>query len=327
MFRTSLLLGLILALTCASFTNGQQLNQDNNPLGTGYDQSRLDMTISRDGKIFGSFTKDGNAIYFESVRGEPNKIDGSEGGLYDPDAPRYGLDIRILDWNHAPFLVQFGGSKPEISSWGDETGSENGFAVDPAERLRAFGMLPETAAGLRAHMKQKKRSITDDDRSDIEQIIALLESVQSEDLNNDENTSGATSATYTHKAYIKKKSAFYGAFEAEHSAVLLRIYSSSGSLLREQSYCNHGTCATSSAMSTKCSNSFVKGNSNVYTMDRACDQWSLYITNWSGHGHVCNNDTLQQYLSIQGSGNLNWGICDFGPASIFAYYRKAPSCQ
>lgn len=340
--KRSLWLGIVvvLAFTFTSSTDGQTVDKKAKPSGPRAVLSRLEVTSSGAGMVSGSFTTGGYTIYFEAVRGEANKSDDSETPLYDADAPPYGLDIRVMDWNHTPFLVQTADSTPVMRSWADDGAKDNAFSIDPSERLRAFGMLPATVKALKTYAKQEKEAMSDLDQSDLEQVIALLESVRSWELQerswelqDSDNTleasmsSQAAVVTYTHKAFIMKKSAFFGALEAEHSAVLLRIYSSKGALLKQQSYCNHGTCATDPSMSAKCFGSFVKRNTNVYTKDRACDQWSSYIFTRSGHGHVCNNDTLQQYLSVKGSDNLNWGICDFPWVSLLAYYRKAPNCQ
>ena len=234
-----------------------------------------------------------------------------------------------MDWNHIPFLVQTAASKPVSSTWVNDA-QGNSFWIDPAERRRAFEVLPAMSNALKRYIKSN--GLPNINQPELDQVLALLESVRAEDLENaDKSPVGLegpqAATTYTHKAFIMKKSAFYGALEAEHSAVLLRIYSSGGSLLRQQSYCNHGTCATASSMYAKCYGSFIKGNTNVTTIDQACDQYSSYIFTQAGHGHVCNNDTLQQYLSVKGSANQNWGICDFNWTALLAYYRTAPSCQ
>jgi hypothetical protein len=277
--------------------------------------------------VSGSFTTGGYTIYFEAVRGDANPSD-------DFDAPAYGMDIRVMDWNHKPFLMQSATSTPLLSSWADDGTKDNVFSLDLSERLRAFIMLPAAAKALKVYARNE--NAPDVERSDLEQVIALLESVRSSDLQDADKTrvasmrSHAATTTYTHKAFVMRKTAFFKSnpFEWEHSALLLRIYSSGGTLVKQQSYSNHGTPATDPSMQSKCFGSFVKANANVYTTDRACDQFgSLYVTNRYLVGHVCNNDTRQQYLSVKGSSNTNWGICSFGVPAIVAYYSTAPNCD
>jgi len=293
-------------------------------------QRGLEVRRPEQGMLSGSFTAAGRTIYFEAIRGDANPPD-------DFNAPAYGMDIRVMDSNHTPFLMQSATSTPLLSSWADDGSKDTVISLDLSERLRAFLMLPAAAKALRGYAKSEKAT-SEVEQEDLEQVIALLESVRSSDLQDADNTRvssirpgvATTTTTYTHKAFVMRKTAFFASnpLEWEHSALLLRIYSSGGTLVKQQSYSNHGTPATDPSMQSKCFGSFVKANANVYTTDRACDQFgSLYIFNKYLVGHVCNNDTRQQYLSVKGSSNTNWGICSFGGAAILAYYSKAPNCD
>lgn len=291
-------------------------------------QRGLEVTRPEYGMLSGSYTAAGRTIYFEAIRGDANPSD-------DFEAPAYGMDIRVMDWNHTPFLMQNATSTPLLSSWADDGTKDNVFSLDLSERRRAFIMLPAAARALKVYARNDN-AMSEVEQSDLEQVIALLESVRSSDLQDADNTrvaskrSHAATTTYTHKAFVMRKTAFFqkNPLEWEHSALLLRIYSSGGTLVRQLSTSNHGTPATDPSMKAKCFGSFVKPNSNVYTMDRACDQFgSLYITKANFRGHVCNNDTRQQYLSVKGSSNMNWGICSFSGVALLAYYSKAPNCD
>lgn len=291
-------------------------------------QKAFEVMRVSDGVMTGSFTSKGRTIYFESKRGDANPGN-------DPDAPPYAMDIRIMDSNRVPFIIQSGGSSPALNPWGEDESNQDGFDLDLAERLRAFRMLPAAASTLTAYLEQNSDTISYLDETDLRQIIDLMASDRSKQLQNLESADDARnfleapSATFTHKAFVMRKQAFFNGFPGEHSALLLRIYSGTR-IVRELVTCNHGTCATQSSMYSKCLGSFQKSNSNIYTRDQACDQFSSpYITQgWPYvYGHVCNNDTRQQYLSVKGSSNMNWGICYFSGTSILAYYRYAPSCD
>lgn len=297
-------------------------------------QPKLEVTSTADGVITGSYTAGGRTIYFEAIRGEANVTN-------DPDAPPYGMDIRVMDGNHTSFLMQSANSTPLSNSWANDGTEDNAFGIDPAQRLGAFRMLPVAARALKNYLKQSKGTMSNLDQSDLLQLIALLESVRADTLYDSESalepeTAGeALTATYTHKTYIFRKDAWFNGSPGDHSAVLLRIYSSGGSLVRQWRSCNHGTCADQSPpMYAKCFRSFLKGNTSIPTPDRACDQFrSPYVvrTTWPytiyASGHVCNNDTRQQYLSIKGSSNINWGICSFNPVTLGVLYRRAPDCD
>lgn len=327
--KRSLWLGLVVILAFTSSIVGQTVGQKTKPSESRAARPRLEVTSSGPGMVSGSFATGGYTIYFEAVRGDANPPD-------DFDAPAYGMDIRVMDWNHIPFLMQSATSTPLLSSWADDGTKDNVVSLDLSERRRAFIMLPAAARALKVYARNDN-AMSEVERSDLEQVVALLESVRPRDLQDADNTrvaskrSHAATTTYTHKAFVMRKTAFFKSnpFEWEHSALLLRIYSSGGTLVKQQSYSNHGTPATDSSMKSKCFGSFVKPNANVYTMDRACDQFgSLYTTSSRVLvGHVCNNDTRQQYLSVKGSSNMNWGICKFGIAAILAYYTNAPDCD
>lgn len=279
-----------------------------------------------EGIVSGSFTMACDTIYFEAIRG--GMIESP-----DPDAPLYALDIRIMDQNHIPFFVQTAGPTPMARSWYADKEKSESLPLDIGGRQRAFAILPSAARALRAYQKHtdhpaeatdRRRCVSPGPDWEIERVVAMMESLTIGDMQDIEGACPAAVrapqanavATYTHKVTIKKKSAnFPLAQEWEHSAVLLQIYQAGGALLTDYYTCNHGACAIDPSMSTQCTTSVTKANINYYMWDLMCDYYgSPYLL------HLCNSDTLQEYLSVVNSSSQDWGIC-------FTPRVYAPSCQ
>lgn len=122
MRRVILMLGL---LVCALvFTRGSMAEAKS-------EQSLLQVKILSVKEIGGSFTKDGRTIYFETRKGAPNPDD-------DPDAPLFELDIRIMDENHIPFVVQIAGHRPIDEKWNEEQKSFENIPINREERTAFF---------------------------------------------------------------------------------------------------------------------------------------------------------------------------------------------
>jgi hypothetical protein len=274
-------------------------------------QHGLRVSISDDGHVTGSFTKGKSTLYFEAIRGEA--IDSAE-----PDAAPFTLDINVQDDSHTPFLIQGHGPTPATKAYYENLVTSQATPVDEGVRRRAFALLPAAVVALTDYTEEH-----DLNAWEIRQIIALMNSVTLSDIEDADTEASSSSsriapsaiATYKHVVTIKRKAAFDIKWELEHSALLLAIYNSKGSLLSQTSTCNHGACATSSSMTTKCTSTFLKPYLTIYAWDLMCDGFGY----WYG-GHTCNTDTRQEYLSIKGSSSQNWGICS-------VKYLYAPSCD
>lgn len=133
----------------------------------------------------------------------------------------------------------------------------------------------------------------------------------SADMN--EKTSGTT---YRHKAHIQRKPA-YGVTWYDHSAIKVNVYYSDGALYGIFYTSNHGAAATDPSMSTKCYQNYSGRLNLVPYYSNSCESYgSEYWT------HVCNNDTLVQWMNVQT--NYYWlpvsAQC-WGP-----YLLYAPNC-
>lgn len=236
----------------------------------------------------------------------------------DESSP-YEVDVRFLDRNGSPFLVQVGGHAYIDSKWRDEDTAQD-FEVLPERRaidfdlVRALGKelssldLPNHSHELRV-LSQLADSI---DEQDSDPTLGYEHSAGHE-----KEQSAAPTASYNHKITIKKKAAFNCSFCGDHSAVLLQIYYSSGSLYKQISTSNHGTAATDSSMSNACSKTFTYSTTATPLLQYPCTT-SYGFT--SGY-HVCNDDTYCQYYDVKNGANSSWVTC--GDSSLRAY---APSC-
>lgn len=271
----------------------------------------LQVKILPAGKISGSFTENGRTIYFETQKGLANPDD-------DPDAPPFELDIRIMDGRRAPFMVQTAGHRPMEEKWYEEQKAFENTPINEEERSTDFSMLPSMIKSLKSYNKKHKRT-----RWEIKEIIKLLMSVVNENVfdetddsfteNQVQEKATMASSSFDHQVTIRKKKAFGIIFE--HSAIRLRIYKTYGSLLLQHSTCNHGTCATSTSMSSKCTKTFTKSNLTIYLWDLMCDYWG-----YPYGSHLCNGDTYQEYLSVKNGQSIDWGVC--GTARLYA-----PDCD
>jgi hypothetical protein len=276
----------------------------------------LNVTTNETGIVAGSFSAGTEMIYFEVLRGEPNDS-------ADADAPPYGLDIRIMDRDRTPFVVQTAGTAPLSPTWFADSLKAESLPIDIEGRQRAFTLFPRAARALRAYINDHPHL-----QAELGALVEVLEYYTLEDLQDIESapdepahqitTHATAQAKYTHKVTIKKKRSNINLprREYEHSALILQIYKQGGALLSSFHTSNHGTPATSSLMSTKCSKNFTKTNVSFNMWDIMCES---YRSVWPV-SHLCNDDTRQQYLSIKNSSSQNWGVC-------FGFRKYAPDCD
>jgi hypothetical protein len=273
----------------------------------------LKVDLSDDGNVSGSFTAGGETIYFDVLRGEP--IDSG-----DPDAPPYALDIRIMDHDRTPFVLQTSGTAPISATWFADSLAAESKPVDVESRQRALALFPRASRALRAYLDEHAQAYVE-----IGALIELLNYHTLEQLfdldrapQSPITAQATTTTTFTHKVSIYKKRSNINLpnREYEHSALILQIYDKSGKYVGGWYTSNHGTAATSSLMTFKCSNSFTKTNISFNMWDIMCES---YNSVWPVT-HLCNNDTRQEYLSIKNSQAKNWGVC-------FGFAKYAPDCD
>lgn len=273
----------------------------------------LKIKIASNGFLMGSFAKDGRIIYFEVVRGEENPKG-------DPDAPKFAVDVRIMDANRLVFIGQIGGHGLFDSGWKEEYQALSSFPINTNERMLDFKLLPDMVRALKEYSKSHKNN-----QLEIKTLINMATIKDSELVDHEFNaeeewkqlsslavTSGRI---YKHRIAICKKKVWDG-YSYEHSAVKLEIseYSSGKVLLRFYTT-NHGT--SSKDMSEKCSSSLLRYDTKVYIWDNACDCLGFP---YNPRVHVCNNDTKQEFQSQYNGSTRHWGYC-------VPWLLYAPNCN
>ena len=195
-----------------------------------------------------------------------------------------------------PSSYQTVGSAPITATWYADTLKAESQPIDVENRQRAFALFPKAARALRAYTAEHPES-----EFQVAGLIEVLDYfINVEELHDIEGAPDASAkvraaatAQYSHKVTIKKKRSNINLprREYEHSALILQIYKQNGALLSSWHTSNHGTAATSSSMSTKCSKTFTKTNVSFNVWDIMCES---YRSVWPVQ-HLCNDDTRQEY--------------------------------
>lgn len=305
----------LLFLFCAICCCGLPITSQSAPAES--DQPKLTLSIEPDGAVSGSYTENGHTISIEALRGEENIGD-------DPDMLPYALDIRILDEDKIPFLVQNSGVSQGLGDTEWTSVREN---PDDVVRQQAMNLLPNAVRHVRAALAGEARenvviqNLTDGNRWEVFAILDLMRSM-AEDLSREvlkkkpstERSIMTTSYKYEYDVRVMKKP-FITSYTSEHSALLVKYYNSKGEYIGTLRSCNHGTCADSSSMSKYCSRRFLS-NSLLNLYDKVCDQFTSYGV------HTCNSDTRVQYLAYKYG---YWGYNGYN--DCFSPRLKAPSCD
>ena len=289
------------------------------------EQPKLILSIDPNGAISGSYTENGHTIFIEALRGEENITD-------DPDMLPYALDVRIRDESGIPFLVQNSGVS---HGFGDTEWTSVQENPEEAVRQHAIRMLPNAIRYVRAALEGEStenaviQNLTDENRWEVLNTLNLMRSM-AEDLPKKafgkklsaERSVMAATSTYEYEVAIRKKKVG-GYWYIEHSALRVRYYDSTGKRFAQYSSCNHGTCADSGSMDTKCSKRF-KHNAMIGLVNEVCDTFTPTFTSRPiiPYSHTCNDDTAVQYRTFK-EGGWRTGLS----AECYAPMPKAPSCE
>lgn len=278
-----------------------------------YRNKVIKFEITRAGHVTAFYTSriDGRVISLSVIRGEKNDL------AVDPDAPLYALDIKISDNDDFTIAAQSGAGHFVDQSWGKKLGKVPPSLEKRAQDVSELGFF---AVALRDQVKPKlERSALSEWAWIVDEMIQLLEYVDMQSKmspafgSNVPEAAITAATTYRNIVTIKKKKAFDIVFE--HSSLSSNVYTSSGKFLYSIITCNHGACASSSSMRTKCSKTFTQSKLDAYASDLLCDLYG-----WPYPVHVCNNDTRAQYRSIKNRSKGTWSSC----SSPLLY---APSCE
>ncbi len=195
--------------------------------------------------INGSYGSDGESIYFETRRGPRTPKYLRDG---DPATPRFEIDVRFMNQDREPFLIQIGGDTPLDHTW-TETVAER---KDDAQAKTDFDLAGRAIEALRK-LKFTRQFV--DERQALLDLAPVLESAQvieKEEGLPDQALSAPLALeaeSYRHRIQIKQKRILFGF--AYHSATIGQ-HINNGVVTTAIITCNHGTCANHSSMALKC---------------------------------------------------------------------------
>lgn len=222
------------------------------------------------------------AIYFQTLRGEDLVLGEN---TVDPDAPPYEVSARIVDMGGNPVAISFGGDDERVADWQNRvSGLDDDHASTEQEddlklAAKAAGELSEAVSGFDEETKVlERRSQT-----------ALADVIEAASMPKAKGT------VYTTTYYVRRKLA--SGFAGDHSAVYAIIVKPNNTFVTVVT-CNHGTCADSGTMSTKCSNVVTASYYNAIPMLPCDAAGSPYTSLFYTYGHDCNDDTFVQVAKI-----------------------------
>jgi len=239
--------------------------------------------------VFGTYEHGGELVYFETRRGPPTSRLLRKS---DPTAPKFEIDVRFMNKNERPFLIQIGGHAPI-----DETWAEDG-PPDLADDARARAEFRLAAKAIETLGKVKfARRFRHEYRAllRLSPAIASARVIEKIEEGRDRARSSATllsNNTYRHKVEIHHKSCCFGL--GRHSATIGKYVSSSGVTTTAVITCNHGSCAQD--MPQKCSWTSPGNRSNHVHNHVSC---STAYNPTSVFGHNSNDDTDLQYKAVR----------------------------
>ncbi len=240
--------------------------------------------------INGSFVAGSKVIHFETRRG-PQTPRYLRAG--DPTAPIYEIDVRFLDEDGNPYLVQIGGDRPIDPTWSAAAAK---YKVD-SEAKSDFDLTAksiETIKKLKFNNKYKPEQLALINLASTIEEAQVVEKVEAAPLQIPNAQATLPVNSYRHKIEIRHKSCCFGL--GRHSATIGKYISITGVTTTAVITCNHGTCANQMAL--KCSwtsaspgNRTTRLNNNI-----AC---TTPYNPTSIFGHNSNDDTDLQYRAVR----------------------------
>ncbi|MGZ3454351.1 MAG: hypothetical protein ACXVEF_32390 [Polyangiales bacterium] len=341
----------LLALTLSFAAVGCAADASNLPETEGALGSATLKVVTADvsqGKLVAEYVKNGRAITFELRLGP--KMEVPPDTAENPEAPTMEVDARILDAEGRTFVMQVAGDKAMDPSWK----SPQGTGIDELLRTTDFAAAGEAEAAFRALTVPKELAELRLAAIDIAKGIARGEDTSGKTTafpgkptapgGDTDPTGGLGTKGYVYWSsnssvnvwdYQIYKKAVVSSFIAEHSAVRLRGWTTSHSLLITSDTCNHGTCASGSAMTSHCNYSgwltddgthsrwfYPETSSSQDTITSGCQ--TTYGAFFDNGSHVCNDDTLIQRNAIttDSSQSVTGGTCADNDKRWYA-----PGCQ
>ncbi|MGC4067968.1 MAG: hypothetical protein QM784_25625 [Polyangiaceae bacterium] len=263
---------------------------------SGSDSIKEGLTVetARDGILKGSYSKEDTTIYFEARRGERNPVGVQE----DPSVSEYAIDVRVYGRDGTSFLLSGGGHGFEEELW-----DEGDLNYDAEERTRALGIVPALVEALET--AELPESV-EPERTRLTELSASIDGVELEHVPEGDVPYACTNA-FLHQMYVRNKAAFDTTY-GNHTAVFVDSWflgtSCTWLYVGRKESCNHGTCATNAAMSTKCMwsspmRAYQYPAFQVYSAydNGSCTTFYNPLSNLGGHN--CNDDSYFQIWNIR----------------------------
>jgi hypothetical protein len=276
------------------------------------------------GKLVVNYQRGSDRIQYDMRLGPAMLVPPTAGDLVvNPDLPTHDVDVRVLDAHGRPFFVQMAGDSFLDVTW--ETPPVEGF--DELARLRDFELLRHAVADFRgldlpASLEQLRRT-------GIQVGLAASDEPEKPDLVGSGPSQRGVIAwgpsSVVKWDFIVRKKPFGCCGVGDHSAVELRGWSASTSVVYQAYSCNHGTCASdTSVMSTHCVMPGFRTDDGTHSRYFYSDGCTTSYNVTSVWGHNCNDDSEPQGRAIwyDSSQSTTGGSCDsVGP------HNWAPGCS
>lgn len=225
------------------------------------------------GKLVLKFEKDGRSLTYEMHLGPKMDTPPTAKEIEaNPELPTYQIDAQVLDASGQPFQMQMGGDSFIDSSWAmphvenfDEAGRLKDIRLmrDAVPAFRGL-KLPDGLEQLRLAGIEIGLGVEEVPEKPGHEIPAQAEPVIGQGTlapQADAVTGGAAVVKWDYQIRHKDTAGGLG----DHTAVLLRGWSSSSSVVFNAVSCNHGSCANSSSMSTHCTLSGFRSDDGTHT--------------------------------------------------------------
>lgn len=288
----SIILGTI-ALSMATYAaNVQSKETFSTVLVKGQELSQgLTSLSSVPNGINGSYELGGKIVYFETRRGAstPKHLRDS-----DPSTPEYEIDVRFINQEGEPFLIQLGGGAPQDHNWAEMSYKHKVDKDVIADFELAFKTV-ELLKKLKFDQKFKHEHQALLNLAPVLESAQVIENIEgaSPSQSLDEPSLLATN-TYRHRVEIHHKSCCLGF--ARHSATIGKYISNKGVTTTAVITCNHGACANQMAL--KCSwTSASPGNRTTHVNNNIACSTPYNAT--SVFAHNSNDDTDLQYRAVR----------------------------
>lgn len=203
-------------------------------------------------------------------------------------APEFEIDVRILNKNGEPFLVQIGGHEPVDGMWSSSfEAAPQGTVSDPAEVRTQFEGALEMVSVMHAVRFQADLAAEHKALLNLEPLIRSL--LAPAPIGEERQTSACN---YRNSIAIHDQPCCAGL--GRHSGTIARNIAANGTTTQAWAACNHGTCPQQ--MPLKCQ---WTSDANRCTLPTVPVCSTPYNALSCCGGHNCNDDSSIQYTAVR----------------------------